>query len=124
MRNLTLDELIGFRNALMNMCIPVSLSKPCIDVCGTGGDSKNTFNISTLSAFVLAASGVSVAKHGNFASSSVSGSSDVLKYFGYEFKGNQDKLNKELDKYNLCFIHAPNFHPSLKSVGSIRKALQ
>jgi len=95
-----------------------------MDVCGTGGDNKDTFNISTLSAFVLAASGVPVAKHGNFAATSVSGSSDILKHFGYEFKTSEQELQDDLDKNNLCFIHAPNFHPALKNVGPVRRGLK
>jgi anthranilate phosphoribosyltransferase len=123
-RVMDLNELTGFRNALMKLCIPVKLHKPTIDVCGTGGDNKNTFNISTLSAFVLAASGVPVAKHGNFASTSISGSSDILKYFGYAFKTNEQELNDDLHKNDLCFIHAPNFHPALKNLVPVRKGLK
>ena len=117
-------ELTGFRNALMKLCIPVKLYKPSIDVCGTGGDNKNTFNISTLSAFVLAASGIPVAKHGNFASTSISGSSDILKYFGYVFRSNEQELNDDLGKNDLCFIHAPNFHPAMKNLVPVRKGLK
>jgi anthranilate phosphoribosyltransferase len=123
-RIMDLNELTGFRNALMKLCIPVKLQKFTIDVCGTGGDNKNTFNISTLSAFVLAASGVPVAKHGNFAATSVSGSSDILKYFGYNFKTSEQELQDDLEKNNLCFIHAPNFHPALKNVGPVRRGLK
>jgi len=123
-RIMDLNELTGFRNALMNLCIPVKLHKPTIDVCGTGGDNKNTFNISTLSAFVLAASGVPVAKHGNFASTSISGSSDILKYFGYIFKTNEQELNDDLEKNNLCVLHAPNFHPAMKNLVPVRKGLK
>jgi len=123
-RIMDLNELTGFRNALMKLCIPVKLYKPTIDVCGTGGDNKNTFNISTLSAFVLAASGVAVAKHGNFAATSVSGSSDILKHFGYNFKTNEQELNDDLEKNNLCFIHAPLFHPALKNVAPVRRGLK
>jgi len=123
-RIMELSELTGFRNALMKLCVPVALHKPTIDVCGTGGDNKNTFNISTLSAFVLAASGVPVAKHGNFAATSVSGSSDILKHFGYTFKTSEEELNHDLEKNNLCIIHAPNFHPALKNVGPVRRGLK
>ena len=123
-RIMEVSELTGFRNALMKLCIPVTLHKPTIDVCGTGGDNKNTFNISTLSAFVLAAAGVPVAKHGNFAATSVSGSSDILKYFGYNFKTTEQELNDDLHKHNLCIIHAPNFHPALKNVGPVRRGLK
>ena len=118
---ITVNELMGFRKALLEMCIPVKLEKVAMDVCGTGGDQKNTFNISTLSALVIAASGIPVAKHGNYGSSSVSGSSDILKYLGYQFKTNSDELNKELNKHNVCFIHAPLFHPALKNVATQRK---
>jgi len=123
-RIMEVNELTGFRNALMKLCIPVKLHKPTIDVCGTGGDNKNTFNISTLSAFVLAASGVPVAKHGNFASTSISGSSDILKHFGFTFKTSEQELNDDLEKHNLCIIHAPNFHPALKNVGPVRRGLK
>lgn len=123
-RTMDLAELIGFRKALMKLCVPVKLHKPTIDVCGTGGDNKNTFNISTLSAFVLAAAGVPVAKHGNFAATSVSGSSDILKHFGYTFKTTAEELSSDLEKNNLCIIHAPNFHPALKNVGPVRRGLK
>lgn len=123
-RIMEVNELTGFRNALMQLCVPVKLHKPTIDVCGTGGDNKNTFNISTLSAFVLAASGVPVAKHGNFASTSISGSSDILKHFGFTFKTNEQELNDDLEKHKLCIIHAPNFHPALKNVGPVRRGLK
>ncbi len=123
-RPITVNELIGFRNALLDLCQPISLSKVCIDLCGTGGDHKNTFNISTLSSFVLASAGIPVAKHGNYGSSSVSGSSDILKYLGYEFKSTSDELNRQLDQYSLCFLHAPLFHPALKVVSKQRKDLR
>lgn len=122
-RPISVEELTGFKNALLDLCVPVKLEKEAIDVCGTGGDQKNTFNISTLSAIVLAASGIPVAKHGNHGASSVSGSSDILNYFGYQFKSNSDGLNAELNKYNICFIHAPLFHPTLKEVAVQRKDL-
>ena len=122
-RPITVDELNGFRNSLLDVCVPVKIERDAIDVCGTGGDQKNTFNISTLSALVLAAAGVTVAKHGNYGSSSVSGSSDILNYLGYQFKNNSDDLNKELDKHNICFMHAPLFHPALKTVATQRKEL-
>jgi anthranilate phosphoribosyltransferase len=120
-RNISLEELSGFKNALLELATKIELHKPCIDVCGTGGDKKNTFNISTLSAIILAAAGVPVAKHGNYGASSVSGSSDILKYFGVTFKENASELNQDLEKFNICFIHAPLFHPSLKIAAPIRK---
>ena len=122
-RPITVNELIGFRKSLLDVCVPVKLDKKAIDVCGTGGDEKNTFNISTLSALVLATSGVPVAKHGNYGSSSVSGSSDILKHLGYQFKSNSEDLNRELNEHNICFMHAPLFHPALKVVAVQRKEL-
>ncbi len=120
-RHISMQELNGFKNALLELAIKIDLHKPCIDVCGTGGDKKNTFNISTLSAIILAAAEVPVAKHGNYGASSVSGSSDILNYFGHRFKSNPAELNYDLEKHNICFIHAPLFHPGLKNVAPIRK---
>lgn len=122
-RPITVNELMGFRKALLDVCIPVKLDREAIDVCGTGGDQKDTFNISTLSALVLAASGIPVAKHGNYGSSSVSGSSDILQHLGYHFKTTSDDLNREFNQYNICFMHAPLFHPALKTVSAQRKEL-
>jgi len=122
-RPLQLQELSGFRNALIDNCTPVNLCKEAIDVCGTGGDGKDTFNISTISALVLAASGVPVAKHGNYGSTSISGSSDILNYLGYKFVSDEDGINDELYKHNFCFMHAPLFHPALKNVAGQRKEL-
>lgn len=123
MRSITIDELQGFRDAMLELCIPVKLDLPVMDVCGTGGDSKNTFNISTLSSFVVAAAGQPVAKHGNYGVSSVSGSSNVLEYFGYKFTSDIDELKRSLDRSNICFMHAPLFHPAMKNVAPIRKEL-
>ena len=124
MRPIAVDELQGFREALLELCIPVDLEGvETIDVCGTGGDGKNTFNISTLSAFVLAGAGYKVSKHGNVGVSSNSGSSDVLQHLGYTFSNDVDKLKRQLDKANICYLHAPLFHPALKTVGPIRKQL-
>lgn len=122
-RPVTIEELTGFKNALLDVCVPVNIERDAIDVCGTGGDQKNTFNISTLSALVIAAAGVTVAKHGNYGSSSVSGSSDILNHLGYRFKNNSDDLNREIDKHGICFMHAPLFHPALKAVATQRKEL-
>lgn len=122
-RPITVNELMGFRKALLDVCISIKLDREAIDVCGTGGDEKDTFNISTLSALVLAAAGIPVAKHGNYGSSSVSGSSDILKHLGYEFKTTSDDLNREFNQYNICFMHAPLFHPALKTVSVSRKEL-
>jgi len=124
MRPVTLDELLGFRDALLNMCIRVDLSEfNTIDVCGTGGDGHNTFNISTVSSFLLAGSGEKVAKHGNYGVSSNCGSSNILEYFGYRFSTDQEKLKTELDKAGICFLHAPFFNPALKEVAGIRREL-
>lgn len=125
MRRITGEELAGFRLALLDLCVAVDLSEyNTIDVVGTGGDGKNTFNISTLSCFVLAGAGLKVAKHGNYGLSSVSGSSNMFEYFGYQFSNNQDKLRREVEKAGICFLHAPLFHPAMKSVGPVRKALK
>lgn len=123
MRNITVDELQGFRDAMLELCIPARFDQPVMDVCGTGGDGKNTFNISTLSSFVVAAAGQPVAKHGNYGVSSACGSSNVLEYFGYTFTNNIDELKRSIDRANICFMHAPLFHPALKNVAPIRKEL-
>jgi anthranilate phosphoribosyltransferase len=123
MRSIKTEELEGFRDAMLELCVPVKLDVPAMDVCGTGGDGKNTFNISTLSAFVVAAAGQPVAKHGNYGVSSVSGSSNVLEYFGYQFTNDVDELKRSLDRANICFMHAPLFHPAMKNVAPIRKEL-
>jgi len=123
MRAITIDELQGFRDAMLELCIPVHLDKPVMDVCGTGGDGKNTFNISTLSSFVVAAAGQPVAKHGNVGVSSVCGSSNLLQHFGVEFTNDTGELKRSLDRANICFMHAPLFHPAMKNVGAIRKEL-
>ncbi len=125
MRGITLEELKGFREALLELCITIDLgTHQIIDVCGTGGDSKNTFNISTITAIVLAGAGIPVAKHGNYGVTSISGSSTVLQTLGIVFTHSQDLLRKQLEKANICFMHAPLFHPALKSVANIRKELQ
>ena len=123
MRSITVDELQGFRDAMLELCIPVKFDAPVMDVCGTGGDSKNTFNISTLSSFVVAAAGQPVAKHGNYGVSSACGSSNLLEYFGYKFTNDIDELKRSLDRSNICFMHAPLFHPAMKNVAPIRKEL-
>lgn len=123
MRNITVEELEGFRDAMLELCIPVRFDEPVMDVCGTGGDGKNTFNISTLSSFVVAAAGQPVAKHGNYGVSSACGSSNVLEHFGYQFTNDLDELKRSLDRANICFMHAPMFHPAMKNVAPIRKEL-
>jgi anthranilate phosphoribosyltransferase len=124
MRSITIEELQGFRDALMELCIKVDLSEfETIDIVGTGGDGKNTFNISTLACFIVAGAGQKVAKHGNYGASSISGSSNVMEQLGYKFKSENEKLKKELEEAGICFLHAPLFHPALKTVGPIRKNL-
>jgi anthranilate phosphoribosyltransferase len=123
MRSITVDELQGFRDAMLELCIPAHFDQPVMDVCGTGGDGKNTFNISTLSSFVVAAAGQPVAKHGNYGVSSACGSSNLLEHFGYKFTNDIDELKRSLDRANICFMHAPLFHPAMKNVAPIRKEL-
>ncbi len=124
MRMVTVHELAGFRDALLELCLAVDLSEfDTIDLCGTGGDGKNTFNISTLSSFVVAGAGCKVAKHGNYGVSSACGSSNVLEYLGYKFTSDRDILRSQLDRSNICFLHAPLFHPAMKAVGPIRREL-
>lgn len=124
MRSITIDELQGFRDALLELCIRVDLDgREAIDIVGTGGDGKNTFNISTLSCFIVAGAGHTVAKHGNYGASSISGASNVMEQLGYRFKNDRDSLRREVDAAGICFLHAPMFHPALKTVGPIRKAL-
>jgi anthranilate phosphoribosyltransferase len=124
MRSITIEELSGFRDALLDLCIPVDIEEyNAIDLCGTGGDGKNTFNISTLSSFVTAGAGVHVAKHGNYGVSSASGSSNVMEAMGIKFSNEIDFLKSSLDKAGICVLHAPLFHPAMKNVAPIRRAL-
>lgn len=125
MRSITVDELTGFRDALLELCSPVDLSEfNAIDVCGTGGDEKNTFNISTLAAFVVAGAGEKVAKHGNYSVSSACGSSNVMEFYGYSFTGDPERLKREIDRFNICFLHAPLFNPAMKNVAPVRRSLR
>lgn len=124
MRNITLEELQGFRDALLDLCIPVDISEfNAIDLCGTGGDGKDTFNISTLASFITAGAGVKVAKHGNYGVSSASGSSNVMEALGVKFTNNIDVLKNTIDKAGICVMHAPLFHPAMKNVAPIRREL-
>jgi len=124
MRSITIEELAGFRDALLELCVKVDFNGlETLDIVGTGGDGKNTFNISTLSCFIVAGTGQKVAKHGNYGATSVSGSSNVMEQIGYKFSNDNAKLYKELVETNICFLHAPLFHPALKAVGPIRKNL-
>ncbi|TRX72327.1 anthranilate phosphoribosyltransferase [Carboxylicivirga sp. M1479] len=124
MRPVTVEELSGFRDALLELCIRINLSDyRTIDMCGTGGDGQNTFNISTLASLVVAGAGAKVSKHGNYGVSSSCGSSNVMEYLGYKFTNDEDLLKHQLDKANICFLHAPMFHPAMKVVAPIRKEL-
>ena len=124
MRNITLEELQGFKEALLELCVKIDLSEyNAIDLCGTGGDNKDTFNISTLSAFVTAGAKVNVSKHGNYGVSSSCGSSNVLEFLGIKFSNNKDFLKKSIEKSGICILHAPLFHPAMKNVAPIRKEL-
>lgn len=124
MRSITLDELSGFRDALLERRRPVDLGDvDAIDIVGTGGDGKNTFNISTATCFVIAGAGRKVVKHGNFGASSVSGASNVLLQHGVKFTDSNDALRRSLDGSGVAYLHAPLFSPALKSVGPVRKAL-
>jgi anthranilate phosphoribosyltransferase len=125
MRPITSEELGGFRDAMDELSLSTDLSayNP-IDVVGTGGDGKNTFNISTLACFIIAGAGVNVAKHGNYAVSSTSGSSNLLEMLGYKFSNDPAKLKNDLEKGNFCFMHAPLFHPAMKHIAPVRRALK
>ena len=124
MRPISVNELAGFREALLELAVKIDLSEfNTIDLCGTGGDGKDTFNISTLTSFIVAGTGNKVAKHGNYSASSISGSSNMLEYLGYKFTNNEDVLKTQIDKANICFLHAPLFHPAMKAVGPVRKEL-
>ena len=124
MRSITLEEMEGFQEALLRLSVPADLeTHDLVDIVGTGGDGKNTFNISTLASFVVAGAGQKVAKHGNYGVSTISGSSNVLEELGYQFKTNSEDLCQDLEKSNICFLHAPIFHPALRSVAPLRKGL-
>ncbi len=124
MRSITVDELAGFKDAMLEQANLIDLSafNP-IDLCGTGGDGKDTFNISTLASFVTAGAGIPVAKHGNYGVSSVSGSSNVMEHLGFVFTNDHGLLRKQISEANICFLHAPLFHPAMKAVAPIRKQL-
>jgi len=124
MRSITVNELEGFRDAMLELCLPVDLeTDEIIDLCGTGGDGKDTFNISTLASFVVAGAGYKVAKHGNYGVSSGCGSSNVMEFLGYKFTNEEDKLKSSIGQANICFLHAPLFHPAMKTVAPIRREL-
>ena len=124
MRSIRDVELEGFRDAMYDLCLKVDFSGyDLIDLCGTGGDGKNTFNISTLASFIVAGAGYKVAKHGNYGVSSICGSSNVMEYLGYKFSNQPKELFRGLDHANITFLHAPLFHPAMKTVAPIRRDL-
>ena len=124
MRNISVEELCGFRDALLEMRIPVDLSDFApIDIVGTGGDGKNTFNISTASCFTVAGAGFPVVKHGNYGATSVSGASNVMEQHGVKFTCDVDQLRRSMEKCNLAYLHAPLFNPALKAVAPVRRGL-
>src|ERR1700748_354461 len=124
MRGITVNELEGFRDAMLELCLPINLeTDQVIDLCGTGGDGKDTFNISTLASFVVAGAGYKVAKHGNYGVSSGCGSSNVMEFLGAKFTNDGDTLKRNIDSANICFLHAPLFHPAMKTVAPIRREL-
>lgn len=124
MRGVKVDELIGFRDALLSTRIPIDLSayQP-IDIVGTGGDGKNTFNISTCACFIVAGAGYRVAKHGNYGATSVSGASNVMELHGVKFTNDAQRLIRSIENCNMAYLHAPLFNPAMKTVATIRKAL-
>ena len=124
MRGVKVDELVGFRDALLQACVPIDLHEfHPIDIVGTGGDGKNTFNISTCACFVVAGAGYRVAKHGNYGATSVSGASNVMEHYGVKFTNDADKLKRSIEQCGMAYLHAPLFHPALKTVAPVRKAL-
>ncbi|MDA3894425.1 MAG: anthranilate phosphoribosyltransferase [Salinivirgaceae bacterium] len=125
MRSITVEELSGFRDALLEHCLRIDLQQETtIDLCGTGGDGKDTFNISTLASFVTAGAGAKVSKHGNYGVSSSCGSSNILEHFGYKFTSNQENLREQIGETGICFLHAPLFNPAMKNVAPVRKSLR
>lgn len=125
MRSITVEELEGFRDAMLDLCRPIALDafNP-IDLCGTGGDGKDTFNISTLAAFVVAGCGIPVAKHGNYGVSSLCGSSNVLQELGIKFSNDESLLHRQMEEAGLCYLHAPLFHPAMKHIAPVRRELR
>lgn len=125
MRSITVEELAGFRDALLNLCLKTDLSDfETMDVCGTGGDNKDTFNISTICTFILAGAGLKMVKHGNYAVSSICGSSNIMEFYGYKFSNDRARLAKEIDKTGVCFLHAPLFNPAMKNIAPVRRSLK
>ena len=124
MRSITVDELQGFRDAMLELCVPARFDQPVMDVCGTGGDGKNTFNMSTLSSFVVAAAGQPVAKHGNYGVSSACGSSNLLEYFGYKFTNNIDELKRSLDRCKHLLYARPIVSPGYEKCSTYSKGIR
>ena len=125
MRGVTVDELLGFRDGILETGVQAPLDcDRYIDVVGTGGDRKNTFNISTTACFVIAGAGYKVAKHGNYAATSVSGASNVIALHGVRFTSDLDTLNRSLHEAGIVYLHAQLFAKAMKHVAPIRKALQ
>ncbi len=124
MRNISVDEVLGFRDALLDMRVGVDLLdyRP-LDIVGTGGDGKETFNISTAACFVVAGAGYNVVKHGNYGATSISGASNVIEQQGVKFTTESDKLRQSLDECHIAYLHAPLFSPALKAVAPVRKSL-
>ncbi len=124
MRSISIEELSGFQDALLDMRVKIDLSEfDPIDIVGTGGDGKNTFNISTAACFVVAGAGYKVAKHGNYGATSISGASNVMEYHGVKFSTDTDRLKRSVDQSNMAYLHAPIFNPALKAVAGVRKSL-
>lgn len=124
MRSISVEELAGFREALLEMRVPINLEDyHPIDIVGTGGDGKNTFNISTCACFVVAAAGYPVVKHGNYGATSVSGASNVMERHGVRFTTDVDRLRRSIDECGIAYLHAPLFNPALKAVAAVRKNL-
>ena len=124
MRSITIGELAGFRDALLELRVPVDLSEyDAIDIVGTGGDNKNTFNISTAACFTVAGAGYPVVKHGSYGSTSVSGASNVMEFHGVKFTQDTDRMRRSLDACHIAYLHAPFFNPALKMVAPVRKSL-
>lgn len=124
MRSITIEELEGFRDALLELCLAIDLSEyNPVDLCGTGGDGKDTFNISTLASFVTAGAGIKVTKHGNYGVSSKCGSSNVMEFLGIKFSNEAEFLKKSVEEAGICVLHAPLFHPAMKNVAPIRREL-
>ena len=124
MRSISVEELMGFREALLEMSFAVDFGDvPFIDIVGTGGDGKNTFNISTAACFVVAGAGYAVAKHGNYGATSISGASNVMEQLGVKFTTDNERLRKSMDTCGVAYLHAPLFNPALKAVAPVRKNL-